>query len=147
MSDEPILPEGPGFGLTFLYYFSGVALATTFLAVKALGVSLDTGIPNQFGLLFGVIGGLLGATFNRSKTLDLPFTSKKTFRQKLETTLSAMGYSEDPNANLDGILVYRRSPLRQLFSGKIYVLLTDQQAHISSRVSHLRGLQRQLQKL
>jgi hypothetical protein len=37
MSDKPTLPEGPGFGLTFLYYFSGIALVTTFLAIKTLG--------------------------------------------------------------------------------------------------------------
>jgi hypothetical protein len=144
MSDKPTLPEGPGFGLTFLYYFSGIALVTTFLAVKTLGVGLETGIPNQFGLAFGAIGGVLGATFNRSKILNVPFKSKKVFDRKLDAALTAMGYTEDPNANLEGIQVYRRSTIRQLFSGKIYVLVDDQQARISSRASHIRGLRRKL---
>jgi hypothetical protein len=144
MSDKPTLPEGPGFGLTFLYYFSGIALVTTFLAVKTLGVGLETGIPNQFGLAFGAIGGVLGATFNRSKILNVPFKSKKVFDRKLDAALTAMGYTEDPNANLEGIQVYRRSTIRQLFSGKIYVLVDGQQARISSRASHIRGLRRKL---
>lgn len=144
MSEKTTLPEGPGFGLTFLYYFSGVALVTTFLAVKTLGVSLDTGIPNQFGLVFGALGGILGATFNRSITLDIPISSKKAFKQNLEAVLSDMGYTEDSNANLEGILVYRRSPIRQLFSGKVYVLMDNKKAHISSRASHIRGIKRKL---
>jgi len=144
MSDKPTLPEGPGFGLTFLYYFSGIALVTTLLAVKTLGVGLETGIPNQFGLVFGAIGGVLGATFNRSKNLNVPFKSKKVFDRKLDAALTAMGYAEDPNADLEGIQVYRRSAIRQLFSGKIYVVVDDQQARISSRASHIRGLRRKL---
>jgi hypothetical protein len=144
MSEKPTLPEGPGFGLTFLYYFSGIALVTTLLAVKTLGLSLDTGIPNQFGLVFGAIGGVLGATFNRSTVLDIPFSGKKNFKQQLEAVLDDMGYTQDANANLDGILVYRRSAIRQIFSGKIYVLLEDKQAHISSRASHIRTIRRKL---
>jgi len=144
MSEKPTLPEGPGVGLTFLYYFSGIALVTTLLAVKTLGVSLDTGIPNQFGLIFGAVGGVLGATFNRSTTLDVPIKSKKVFKRKLQDALTDMGYTEDPNANLEGIQVYRRSAISQIFSGKIYVLINDKQAPISSRPSHIRGLRRKL---
>ena len=144
MSDKPTLPEGPGFGLTFLYYFSGIALVTTFLATKTLGVSLDTGIPNQFGLVFGAFGGIVGALVNRNTRLDLPITSKKKFKRKLEDALTAMGYTEDTGAHLDGILVYRRLFARQLFSGKIYVLIEEKQAHISSRANHIRSLKRKL---
>ena len=144
MTEKSVLPEGPGFGLTFLYYSSGIALVTTFLAVKTLGVSLDTGIPNQFGLIFGAFGGLIGATFNRSTVLDIPFTSRKAFKRKLDEALQDMGYSEVPETPLEDILVYQRSFLRQLFSGKVYVLLEDKQAHISSRASHVRGLKRKL---
>jgi homoserine dehydrogenase len=97
-------------------------------------------------LIFGAVGGVLGATFNRSKILNVPFNSKKVFNRKLDAALTAMGYTEDPNANLEGIQVYRRSAIRQLFSGKIYVLVNDQQARISSRTSHIRELRRQLEQ-
>ena len=144
MSEKPTLPEGPGAGLTFLYYFSGVALVTTFLAIKTLGVSLDTGIPNQFSLVFVAVGGVLGATFNRSVTLDIPISGQNKFKQKLSAVLSDMGYTEDEKANLEGIQVFRRSPFRQLFSGKVYVLIEDKQAHISSRATHIRRIRRKL---
>ncbi|MGF1570042.1 MAG: hypothetical protein ACFCVD_18560 [Nodosilinea sp.] len=143
-TDDPTLPAGPGFGLTFLYYFSGTALVTTLLAVKTLGIGLETGFPNQFGLLFGAIGGLLGATVNRSTTLELPFSSQKKFRQKLEAVLAEMGYSEDTDVPLEGILVYRRPFLRQLFSGKVYVLLGHKQATLRSRVMHIQRVKRKL---
>jgi hypothetical protein len=144
MADEPYIPQGPGFGLTFLYYFAGTALVTTFLAVKTLGIGLDTGVPNQFGMLVGGVGGLLGAIFNRGMTLELPFSSAKTFRRNLDETLATMGYTEDPTADYDGILVYRRPPLRQAFSGKIYVHIGNQQATISSRAMHVRSLKKRL---
>jgi hypothetical protein len=144
MADEPTIPQGPGFGLTFLYYFSGTALVTTFLAVKTLGIGLETGVPNQFGLLVGAVGGVLGAIFNRSMILELPFKSRKTFQRNLDETLAAMGYTEDKAADYDGILVYRRAALRQLFSGKIYVHLGAGQATISSRAMHVRSLKKRL---
>lgn len=141
---EATLPQGPGLALTFLYYFSGTALVTTLLAVKTLGVGLDTGIPNQFGLLFGAIGGTLGTIFNRSLTLELPYTSRKRFKANLDQALETMGYTEVSAAGTDHISVYTRSAIRQLFSGRVYVLFGENQATISSRAMHVRRLQRRL---
>ncbi|MBD2260165.1 hypothetical protein [Pseudanabaena sp. FACHB-2040] len=144
-SDEVVVPKGPGFVPTFLYYFSGTALVTTFLAVKILGVGLDTGIPNQFGLLFGIVGGLVGTYFNQGKVLEIPFTSRKTFLREFQQVLDEKGYSQNPDASDDEIRVYQRPVLRQLFSGKIYVHLTEKRAFISSRAAHLRWLKKRLQ--
>lgn len=144
--DTPTLPQGPGFGLTFLYYFVGTALVTTLMATQTLGIGLETGQPNQFGLLFGVIGGLVGASLNRSGTLALTCPSQKTFRQQLANILSEMGYGEVADARDDGILVYERTGLSGRFSGKIYVLIDGKTATLSSRTSHLRRLRQQLEK-
>ena len=145
--DTPALPQGPGFGLTFLYYFVGTALVTTLLATQTLGVGLETGVPNRFGLLFGGIGGLVGAILNRSGTLTLTCPSQKTFKQQITNILADMGYSEVPDARTDGILVFQRSALRQMFSGRIYVLIEGKQAQLSSRTSHLRRLRQQLEQV
>jgi hypothetical protein len=142
--DPPILPAGPGFGLTFLYYFSGTALVTALLAVNTLGIGLDTGLPNLYGTAFGLAGGLLGALVNRSTTLELPISSRKTFQRELDAALAEMGYTQDTGADLEGILVYRRPFVRQLLSGRVYVLVTDKKAQISSRAVHMRGIQRRL---
>jgi hypothetical protein len=144
-SDPAVVPKGPGFVPTFLYYFSGTALVTTFLAVKILGVGLDTGIPNQFGLLFGLAGGLVGTYFNQGKVLEIPFKSRKVFLRELQQVLDEKGYSQNPDASDNEVQVYQRAALRQLFSGRIYVHLTDQQAVISSRAAHLRWLKKRLQ--
>lgn len=145
-NETPTLPQGPGFGLTFLYYFVGTALVTALLATQTLGVGLETGVPNRFGLVFGVIGGLVGASLNRSSTLTLTCPSQKTFKQQLTNILAEMGYSEMPDARTDGILVFQRSALRQAFSGRVYVLMEGKQAHLSSRTSHLRRLRQQLEQ-
>lgn len=145
MSDEPTLPSGPGFGLTFLYYFSGTALVTALLAVKSLGLGLDTGLPNLYGTLFGTVGGLMGAFVNRSTTLTLPVNSRKTFKRELDAALADMGYTEDAEANIEGILVYRRPFVRQLLSGRVYVLLGEKQAQISSRAVHMGGIKKRLE--
>lgn len=145
MSDEPVIPRGPGFLPTFLYYFSGTALVTTFLAAQGLSDGLETGIPNEFGLLFGVLGGVVGAYFNRNHLLDIPFTNRKVFLQQLEQALTEMGFAQDSGATLEDVLVYRRAALRQLFSGRVYVQIGEKQATLSSRALHLRGLKRRLQ--
>ncbi|ASC69344.1 hypothetical protein XM38_002710 [Halomicronema hongdechloris C2206] len=144
MSDQPSLPQGPSFILTFLYYFSGTALITTFLAAKTLGVGLDTGIPNQFGLIFGTVAGLLGAFVYRSVTLEMAITNRQSFLKRLNRALEDMGYQRDPDADEDGVSVYTRPFLRQLFSGKVYVQVRDTQAIISSRAIHIRGIKQRL---
>lgn len=144
MSEQPTLPSGPGFGLTFLYYFSGTALVTALLAVKSLGLGVDTGLPNLYGTLFGTVGGLIGAFVNRSATLTMPINSRKTFKRELDAALADMGYTEDTEANLEDIVVYRRPFVRQLLSGRVYVLLSEKQAQISSRAVHVGGIKKRL---
>ncbi len=143
-SPSPVLPAGPGFGLTFLYYFSGTALVTALLAVKTLGVGLESGLPNLYGTALGTVGGLLGALVNRSTTLTVPFSSRKTFKRELDAALADMGYTEDTTAHLDGILVYRRPFVRQLLSGRIYVLIDEKQAQIGTRLIHMGGIKQRL---
>jgi hypothetical protein len=144
--DTPELPPGPGFGATFLYYFLGTALVTTLLATQTLGMTLETGIPTQFGLLVGAVGGLIGAFANRSNTLVVPCPSEKKFNQQLDTVLTDMGYSQDQEASIENVLVYRRPPLRQAFSGKVYVLIQDNQAQIRSRAIHISSIKQRLEK-
>ncbi|PSN77685.1 hypothetical protein C8B47_20750, partial [filamentous cyanobacterium CCP4] len=98
-----------------------------------------------YGTLFGVVGGLLGALVNRSTTLELPISSRKTFKRELDAALAEMGYTEDSDANLDNILVYRRPFVRQLLSGRVYVLIGEKQAQISSRAVHMGGIRKRLE--
>lgn len=144
MSDEPTLPQGPGWGITFLYYFSGTALVTTLLAMKILNLSLDTGIPNQLGLVAGAFGGVIGAYVNHNNTLEVPYKNRQGFLKRLEPILADMGYSEDPETVSEGFQTYRRPLLRQLFSGRIYVQCLSDRAVIAGRSLQLRALKRRL---
>jgi hypothetical protein len=133
-------------GVTFLYYFVGTALVTSLLATQTLGLGLETGRNNPFSLLFGIIGGVVGASLNHSSSLTLTCPNQKSFRQQLNAILAEMDYSEAPDARTDGILVYQRSGLQGVFSGRIYVLISGNQAQLSSRNSHLRRLRQQLEQ-
>ncbi|HIK46448.1 MAG TPA: hypothetical protein IGR64_16435 [Leptolyngbyaceae cyanobacterium M65_K2018_010] len=146
IDEKNLLPPGPGFGVTFLYYFLGTALVTTLLARQTLGVALDTGVPTQLGLLCGGVGGMLGALVNRSRTLVLACPSQKKFQLQLTTLLAEMGYSPALEEAPDGLLVYQRSALGQWLSGKVYVQIEGNRAHIRSRATHLRRLQKRLEQ-
>ncbi len=143
--EAPTLPQGPSFAFTFLYYFCGTSLVTTLLAVKTLGLGLGSGIPNQYGILVGAVGGLLGALVNRSATLEVSSSSGKTFKRELDAALAEMGYTEDTEADFGDILVYRRPFVRQIFSGRVYVLAGEKQAKISTRKIHLGGIKKRLE--
>ena len=137
------LPTGPGFALTFLYYFSGSVLVATFLAFKSFGYGLSTGLPGQLLLIVGAVGGFMGGFFNHTMILTVPFKSRKQFLKTLvQDTLEPMGY--ELAEEVDDIKVYRRSTLRQLFSGKIYVEMQRDRAVLASRAVHIRYLRKKL---
>ncbi len=136
------MTKGPGILPTFLYYFSGTALVSTLLAVKALNVGMDTGIPSQLGLVVGLFGGVVGAFFNRSVVLEVPFKHRKNFLKTLNSALAEMGY--ELAADTDDGAVYERSPLRQLLSGKVFVQISGQTATICSRSIHIKALRKRL---
>ncbi len=130
---------GPGFLATFLYYFSTTAILTTFVASQGLHLNVSTGIPQQFGLLTGLVAGLLGGYFNRTATLSASFKNRDKFLQELDQTLTEMGYQQiDPID--ENVLVYQRSGLRKLLSGKIFVQLEEGTAAIASRSRQVRSL-------
>lgn len=136
------MPTGPGFLPTFLYYFALTTLVMTMLSTQGVGLDSATGVPFIVNPAVGVLAGLLGAYFNRTVTLSVPFQNKKTFLRTLEASLGEMGY--ELAAEMEEWKVYRRSPLRQVFSGKVYVKLEPGKATISSRSVHIRQLRQRL---
>lgn len=147
---------GPGFLPTFLYYFSSTAVVCAFVVSRALGVGLDSSIPQEIGAAGGVVAGLLGAYFNRTVTYTAPFQSQKKFLNYLETLLEQMGYQqviEQPDetdadlaaAQPDNLRIYTRSSFSKWFSGKIYVQLDAQSATIASRAVTIRQLRQRLE--
>lgn len=133
---------GPGFLPTFLYYFTGTAVIFTLLASKGLGLSLSTGIPEQLGMMGGLVAGALGTYLNQTTTFSVQFRDRKKFLRELETTLSELGYEQASEE--DGLRIYERSSARKLFSGKVYVQLESNSATLGSRASIVRQLRKGL---
>lgn len=103
---------------------------------------MNTGLPQQLGLVSGLIAGLLGAYVNHTTTLSIQFRSRKTFSSELNAALQTMGYQQTAEEN--GIQVYERSSLRRLLAGKLYVQWDDHEATIASRAANIRRLQKGL---
>jgi hypothetical protein len=138
---------GPGFTATFLYYFASTAILFSFVSSQALGVGVSTGIPQQIGLVSGLLAGLMGAYFNRTATLSVPFQSRKAFLANLTPVLEQMGYQKksQEKSEEDDLLIYERSALGKLLSGKVYVQLEQGKATIASRSLQLKRIQKQMQ--
>ncbi|NEP49641.1 MAG: hypothetical protein F6K65_12850 [Moorea sp. SIO3C2] len=135
---------GPGLLITFLYYFTCTTLITTVFSSQVLRLSLVTGMPYSVGVIFGLIGGLLGTYFNRTVTVSLEFKSKKVFTAALQDTLTEMGFEE--TSKLDDFVVYQRPALSNLFSGKVFVQIGKGKANIASRSRNIKRISRKLSK-
>ncbi|AOY80706.1 hypothetical protein BJP36_13045 [Moorena producens JHB] len=133
---------GPGLLITFLYYFTCTTLITTVFSSQVLRLSLVTGMPYSVGIIFGLIGGLLGTYFNRTVTVSLEFRSKKVFTAALNDALTEMGFEE--TSKLDDFVVYQRQALSNLFSGKVFVQIGKGTAIIASRYRNIKRISRKL---
>ncbi|NEZ55784.1 hypothetical protein DXZ20_08885 [Leptolyngbyaceae cyanobacterium CCMR0081] len=136
---------GPENSLTFLYYFGTTTLITIVLASLVLNLSPMSVVPNQLGLVMGLVGGGLGLYFNRSITLKQSIKGHKVFLNQIEQPLTELGYSrvEDDSLPTD-LVMYARNNIRGLLSGKIYIRLDGKTAYITSRAVHIRGLKQKL---
>lgn len=139
------MQSGPGFIPTFLYYFVG----TTFIVAFVVSKGLDTpelgdaiGNPFRVGILLGLAAGGLGAYLNSHDSIELPVKNRGAFSQKLNETLTAMGYTQVEE--IDEVKVYQRPFPSSLFSGKVLVDLKHNQATIGGRASSIRKLQKRL---
>lgn len=134
---------GPGFLATFLYYFSTTAIVFALVSYKALGVGFDTQIPQQIGILGGLLAGSMGGYFNRTRAFTVAFSNRKTFLAHLNDVLSQQGYQlQEP---VDDVLIYERSALGKYLSGKVFVQLEADNATIASRSVQLRSIQKKLE--
>ncbi|MGF1538585.1 MAG: hypothetical protein ACFB4J_19155 [Elainellaceae cyanobacterium] len=137
---------GPGFTATFLYYFTSAAILTALVAARGLNVSLASGVPQQLGLIVGLLAGWAGGYFNRTVELSVVLPKRRALGQ-VEEALGEMGYGLAESAQWDEgnpVRIYQRSPLRQLLSGRIYLQQADSQITVAGRAGHLRDLRRRL---
>jgi hypothetical protein len=149
LSDADTAPELQtlGFWATFLYYFTGTSLIAAITSAQTLHLDLDSGLPFQFGGLFGVLAGAVGAYYNRTTQVEIPIATPKTFNPKFAQTLQNMGYTPvdpDKSETLPGYEVYRRSGLRHWFSGSLLVQQQPQQVKLYGRARINRQLQKRL---
>ena len=134
--------SGPGFWITFAYYFASTTIIGVLMATQVLGTEFGSALPYQLGLILGLAGGALGGYFNRSQSVSGTVKNQKQFLREMETALTTLGY--EAQGEIEDYRVYGRSQVRGLFSGKIYVRLEGNAATLMGRSTNLKRLQKAL---
>ncbi|MDX2232323.1 MAG: hypothetical protein NW220_22000 [Leptolyngbyaceae cyanobacterium bins.349] len=142
------MQSGPGFVPTFLYYFVSTTLIVAFVVSQGLtnAESLATwASPLQIGLLFGLLGGSLGAYFNRYEAIELPLKNRGSDLKRLNQSLEKLGYIE--SREIDQVTVYERPFPSSIFAGKLLISINQQTVTISGRASRLNALSKLIENL
>ncbi|MDS3859662.1 hypothetical protein RIF25_02460 [Thermosynechococcaceae cyanobacterium BACA0444] len=156
---------------TFIYYCAGTTMIAAFVASQLLHLSLLTPQPYRIGLIFGVVGGVLGAYFNHTATFSLTATNPQALDIQITTLLAETGYSlaqQEPNPEdaakpedsskekMAGrnkpstvgppptLEIYRPSFWRSLFTGPIIIQRNPHQLTFISRAQTIKWLREQL---
>lgn len=133
-------PSTPGATLTFLYYFSMTTLIVLLIMSQGMGVSLNSQIPYQIGISLGLVTGLIGTYFNRSVTLTLNTKQPKTLIRQVEQSLAELGFQK--TSQVEDYVIYRKSGLSSLFSGKIFLKPTKNSLICIGRSRNIKSLER-----
>ncbi len=115
---------GPGLAATFLYYFTSAAVAISFVVARSTGLGIETGIPQQFGAVGGLVAGVIGVYFNRTAQVSLSVQGRKKWLNALDSALAQYGYQL--TSTEDDLRIYERSGWSKWFSGRIFVQIEAQ---------------------
>lgn len=127
---------GPGLAATFLYYFTSAAVAITFVVARSTGMGIETGIPQQFGALSGLVAGLIGVYFNRTAQFSFSVQGRKKWLNELDSALAQYGYQLTSSES--DLRIYERSGWSKWFSGRIFVqtdIQTDTQTNTQTKAT------------
>lgn len=144
LTQDDDLPIGPGASFTFLYYFVTAGVIASLFTARLYGISLTAPLPEAAGLAGGAIAGLLGVFFNRSRSLEIAFTSKRKFRQQLNDLMAGMGYTLDETHGT--VERYQKPNASRWFAGDILVQQKDKSAVFVSRASNIRTVAKNLEQ-
>lgn len=101
--------------------------------------------PYRYGLIVGLLAGLLGGYFNHTQTVSQSFKSRRdiqTFTERLQNALQEMGFEE--KGKEEDYTVYEKSRLQTFFSGKMLVQMNRKGASVSGRAINMRKLKEKL---
>lgn len=137
--------QGPGYGLTFLYYFAITAVIAILLGHQGTGVSWQDPALYKISVPFALLVASIGAYINQNTLLSIPLpkqSARVTKVQALKTLLDRMGYAELEDD--EGIQIYRRTGLAKYLSGDLFVQVENKEILISGRSSMLNQIEKQL---
>jgi len=128
----------PGLGLTFFYYFTVTNLIVIGLLSRRFEVSFLDHSLYPIAICAGLIGGILGTTFNRNVTISTTVKRKAVWLKTLNQQLADMGF--EPQSELEDFTIYRKPAIATLFSGRVFLKFEGKTATIMGRASVIKKL-------
>ena len=128
----------PGLGLTFFYYFTVTNLIVLGLLSRRFEVSLFNHSIYPIAICAGLIGGVLGTTFNRNVTITTIVKRKAVWLKSLDQNLAEMGF--EPQRELEDFTIYQKKAIATLFSGRVFLKFKGKTATIIGRASVIEKL-------
>lgn len=136
--------KGPGFGVTFLYYFALATLIGAITTMEIKHVGARSSLPYQYGIIFALPFAIINAWTKRSKTLTASVNHKNKFQQKLTRTLADLDFQPSTEPEIEeGVtyVEYRKEGMAGFLAGTIYVAIAENEAVIASRASVIKKLE------
>ena len=137
--------KGPGFGVTFLYYFALAALIGAIATMELKHVGARSALPYQYGIGFALPFALINAWTKRNRTMSVSVSTKPAkFQYQLTQTLAELDFELSAGPDIeDGVayLEYRKEGLASYLAGTIYVAIAGEEAVIASRSSIIKKLE------
>jgi hypothetical protein len=134
--------QGPGYGLTFLYYFAITSVIALVLGHQSVGLGWQDPALYNIAVPFALLAGSIGAYVNQNILVTIPTPKKSATMQQLQAFLQTMGYERiEDNA---AVTTYRRSGLAKLLSGRVFVQVEPWQILLSGRATVVHAIEKHL---
>ena len=124
----------------FDYYFTVTNFIVLGLFSRRFEVSLFDPSIYPIALSAGLIGGILGATFNRNVTITTTVKRKAVWLKSLNQNLAVMGF--EPQNELEDFTIYQKKAIATLFSGRVFLKFEGKTATIIGRASVIAKLKK-----
>ncbi len=136
--------QGPGYGLTFLYYFAITAVIGLVLGHQGTGIGWQDPLLYRVAVPFALFAASIGAYINHNTLVTIPTNQQSATAKQLQTILQQRGYEAiDSDA---GVTTYSRSGLSRFLAGQVFVQVEPKQIMLSGRAKMVQMLEKQMNK-
>lgn len=134
--------QGPGYAVTFLYYFVITAVIGLVLGHQGMEIGWRDPLLYRVAVPFALFAASIGAYINHNTLMTIPTNKQSATAKQLQTILQNRGY-EVIDSEL-GVTTYSRAGLSKFLAGQVFVQIEPRQILLSGRAKLLQAIEKQL---